>query len=61
MKRREYDIDPILINRVYITKVIIDPHYEEKHKESINDELILKLVNKLSGHIQLPDSQDENF
>ena len=34
--RREYDIE-VVINALKITKVIIDPHYEEKHAESIND------------------------
>ena len=43
MNRREYDIR-IVVNRKRISKVIIDPHYEEKHAESISDEIILKLV-----------------
>jgi hypothetical protein len=43
MSRREYNIS-ITVNEVLISKVIIDPHYEEKHAESINDEIILELV-----------------
>lgn len=61
MSRREYKIDPIYVNRVYISGVIIDPHYEEKHGESINDELILTLVRKLDGVIQLPDDEEDGF
>ena len=48
MSRREYDIS-ILLNRKRISKVIIDPHYEEKHAASINDEIILRLVRTLDG------------
>ncbi len=61
MNRREYKIDPIFINRACISKVIIDPHYEEKHGGSINDELILSLVKKLNGLIQLPDDEEDGF
>jgi len=35
--------------------VIIHPHYEEKHAESITDEIILALVKKLDGLIVIPD------
>lgn len=48
MNRRQYKIC-ISVNEILITKVIIDPHYEKKHAESINDELILKLVHTLDG------------
>lgn len=40
MARREYDIS-IKFNFKRINKVIIDPHYEGKHAESITDEIIL--------------------
>lgn len=52
--RREYDIK-VVINKTKITKVIIDPHYEEKHAESINDEIILGLIEKLSGNSFEPE------
>ena len=48
MSRREYDIS-ITVNGIKIKKVIIDPHYELKHAESINDETILKLVQTIDG------------
>ncbi len=50
MNRREYDIS-ITINELRIKKVIIDPHYELKHAESISDEIILKLVHTLDGQV----------
>lgn len=61
MKRREYKIDPILVNNIIYTEVIIDPHYEEKHSDHINDELILKLVEKLNGRFELPVDSEDNF
>ncbi len=48
IKRRAYRVN-LIINGSVIKKVIIDPHYEEKHSESINDELILELVKTLHG------------
>lgn len=33
----------------HLDEVWIDPHYEEKHKDSINDELILAIVKDLNG------------
>ena len=48
MNRREYPF-PVTVNGLKIETVIIDPHYEEKHSSSINDELILKLVQTLDG------------
>lgn len=44
--RREYDVC-LVINEQLILKVIIDPHYEKKHRESISDEVILELVKQL--------------
>ena len=56
MSRREYSIN-ITVNNIMITKVIIDPHYEEKHAESINDQIILELVKFLDGKIFEPDDE----
>ena len=60
MKRREYDIS-IMINRRQISKVIIDPHYEEKHADCINDEIILELVKTLDGQIIEPEEESPPF
>ena len=54
MQRREYEIS-IEFNFKRIKKVIIDPHYEEKHAESISDEIILGLVKKLDGLRMIPE------
>ena len=59
MERREYSICPIKVNYVLISKVIIDPHFEFKHGDSINDDLILKLVKKLDGRIEIPEARDD--
>ena len=48
MSRREYEID-IVFNGKEIKKLIIDPHFELKHADSVNDEIILKLVKMLDG------------
>lgn len=61
MNRREYDIDPITVNGIVVSKVIVDPHYEEKHGDDIDDDLILELVKKLDGRIELPEAVDEKF
>jgi hypothetical protein len=48
MARRTYPIK-LVINGVFISEIIIDPHYELKHKASINDELIISLFHSISG------------
>lgn len=58
--RRKISIDPITVNRVEISVVIIDSHYEEKHGDHIDDELIIELVRLLDGRIELPEAEDEN-
>jgi len=47
----------ITINQRKISEVIIDPHYEEKHSESINDELVLNLVKALDGGNYIPQTR----
>ena len=61
MERRSYKIDSILVNGETYSEVIIDPHYEEKHSEHINDELILALVRRLDGRRELPKTTDDEF
>jgi hypothetical protein len=56
--RREYNIS-IIVNKRKIEKLIIDPHYEEKHSESIDDDIILALVKQLDGSINQPVNIDE--
>ena len=60
MSRREHSISPIKVNRILISKVIIDPHFEVKHDDHMSDELILELVKKLNGRIEVPEAKDED-
>lgn len=60
ISRREY-LHSILVNGIKITKIVIDPHYEIKHSEVINDELIIKLVKTLDENFyDFIDEKDQN-
>lgn len=43
--RRTYKIRPITVNNVKVVQVVIDSHFEKKHSKTMNDQLILALVN----------------
>ncbi len=60
MSRREYKTN-IVINEIRISKIIIDPHFEEKHKFSINDEIIIRLVESLNGGEFEPETINPPF
>lgn len=60
MTRREYPIR-LTVNGRRIVKVIIDPHYELKHSNSIDDAVILELVRLLSGQSFEPEMENEDF
>jgi len=49
---RVYAID-LFLNDKWFFEVWIDPHYEENHKESMNDPLILNLL-ELVNHSLIP-------
>jgi hypothetical protein len=57
VKRRNYDI-AIKVNGYTIKRVVIDPHYELKHSASIDDQIILRLVEKLDGRDFRPIDKD---
>lgn len=59
-ERRTYPV-LININDRTILKVIIDSHYEIKHKESIDDITILKLVQTLDGKTFVPEVEKDGF
>ena len=59
MSRRTYPID-IEINERRLKPVVIDPHYEEKHADCVDDQIVLQLVQLLNGRIFKPLSTDEN-
>jgi len=58
MSRREYFLR-LNINDRNLEKVIIDRHYEEKHADSVTDEIVLSLVRQLDGKIFVPQDKDE--
>lgn len=51
----------VVFDRKYFSEVWIDPHYEEKHSESITDELILALVQRLGGKAAVPVSETYGY
>lgn len=61
MGRRHYQMDSIIVNGSVYSEVIIDSHYEKKHSDQINDDLILSLVNRLNGRAELPADQNDEF
>lgn len=60
MSRREYKVH-LRVNNRSVHKVIIDPHYEVRHNESIDDDTILALVKKLNDRIFLPVKKQGQF
>lgn len=59
-ERRDYQIS-ITVNNRAVTRVVIDPHYEVKHADSVDDEIILSLVNMLDGKIFTPEAERDGF
>ena len=57
--RREYPL-VLTFNKRCFTRVIIDPHYEEKHSD-ITDQLILELVQQLNGSEIDPQDETDGF
>jgi hypothetical protein len=51
----------LIFNQIEISEVIIDPHYEKKHGDTVSDLLILKLINKLNMEILEPEKTTENY
>ena len=50
-----------MINGQIVNQVIIDDHYEKKHKSSIDDQLILNLVQIMNGRNEAPDSVNGQY
>ncbi len=59
MDRNVYPLQ-VTINDRQLSRVIIDPHYREKHYD-IDDSIILELVQSLNGGNFEIEKQDENF
>ncbi len=61
VKQQRYDIKPITVNGIRIVQVVIDRHYQEKHSDHMNDDLILQLVKELDGRRELPEARTYNY
>src|SRR5581483_6970551 len=57
--RRTYLLG-IFVNGRWFNRVEIDPHYEEKHGETVNDVIILELVKSLSTKKYVAERIDKN-
>ncbi|WP_409477822.1 hypothetical protein [Pseudobdellovibrio sp. HCB154] len=53
--RREHKAS-IMVNGILFTRVVIDTHYEKKHKATMNDKIILGLIQALYGRSFLPET-----
>jgi hypothetical protein len=50
------------INGRKLESIVIDPHYEGKHADSVSDEIILNLVKLLDGKsFKAADTDEEGF
>ena len=58
--RREYDIEPLNINKIFINKLIVDGHLD-KHSDHIDDELIKKIIRSLDGQRVDPAKEADGF
>ncbi len=58
--RRDYPIF-ITVNGISIRSVVIDSHYEIKHKESVDDKIILELVKLLDGKTYHCEAEKDGF
>jgi len=52
--RREYWLQVSINGRIF-RRVIIDDHYEQRHRSSITDGIIINLIRNLSGKDFLPE------
>ncbi len=60
MVRRSFKIN-ITVNGRHINHVVIDPHYELKHSDTISDSLIIELIGLLDGGDFTPEAMSKGF
>lgn len=60
MVRRSFKVN-IVVNNKRIKKIVIDPHYELKHSDSMSDSLIVELVCLLDGGDFTPEATTKGF
>lgn len=58
-ERKEYALRCVFNDRAF-NRVVVDPHYLERHSNSVDDHLILNLVKALSGQRHQPISRQED-
>ena len=58
MSRRVYPLQ-LNINGKQLQTVVVDFHYEQKHADSVTDEIILALAKQLDGKSFRPVDKDE--
>jgi len=56
---RSYKLS-IVVNNIRFNRILIDAHYETKHKMSMSDGIILGLVKGLENRIFLPETISES-
>lgn len=59
--QRTYKIAPIIVNGIRVVQVVIDSHYEEKHSDTMSDDLILELVQELDGRREIPETKTGQY
>ena len=60
LMRRIYKVS-LIVNECFINQIVIDSHYELKHSESINDQIILNLVLLLNNTYVHPVSVKDEY
>ncbi len=58
-ERKEYSLN-LVINGRNLSRVVIDQHYKEKHKE-VTDEIILGLIREINGSNYDIESEKNGF
>lgn len=60
MKYRVYSAN-LTVNNLDINEIKINTHYEERHKASMSDEIIIELISYLDGKSFEPEAIDGKF
>jgi NDP-sugar pyrophosphorylase family protein len=61
MSERRIYKTAIVVNSRKIDRVIIDPHYEVKHGDTIDDSIIMELILMLDGGTFVPETIVDGF
>lgn len=50
-----------MFNGKEVSEIVISQHYQEKHSDHMNDNLILELVQSLDGEFFIPEETKNGF